>query len=81
MLIFLQKSGLHFVTLLWYSVYSEFISETYASNMSRDLKKSYKSACALFDDSDQPARVHRVFDVRSSDSQGFNVSSCGKLGL
>ena len=43
---FCKKTGLHFITLLWYSVYSEFISETYGSNMSRDPKKLFVGMCA-----------------------------------
>ena len=42
----------------------------------------YKLACALIEDSDQPAhtrRLIRVFDGRSMGSKGSNVSSGGKL--
>ena len=46
--------------------------------------KRYKLACAPIEDSDQPAqmrRLIRVFDGRSMGSQGFSVSSGGKLRL
>ena len=47
-------------------------------------RKRYNLACALNEDLDQPAHTRsliRVFDVRSMDSQGFNIYSGGKLRL
>ena len=48
------------------------------------VQQKVKYGCARIEDSDQPVHPRsliRVFDERSMGSQGFNVSSGGKLSL